>query len=329
MVLSHTEQHHASSTDLDTSDVESIDQKLRFATVQLREHYQIEDESPDSLEGAASPSPQLSSFGQASSEDNEYMTPLKEPTANPSYDQDEIDVEDPLFRPQQKPNVLSGGVYFNFRDNLYRTLKNNEVIDSESAIYHVGQDQCYYFSSKQIWKSLPFRNFPPETVFYWYRSGPLQIPNWPKRSSLLTPSTESPHVSFPNSAFKPVQTPINPPTNTPVAHLIPLQQPPTDQHRLFYGELTSQNLIPKHQYWSNPPERFDLDTPIPTICHISVENASGESMGPLGGCKATISLGNKRFTHDFIVCKKLTSSLVLGLDFSSHFQIGTDWTSDG
>ena len=53
--------------------------------------------------------------------------------------------------------------------------------------------------------------------------------------------------------------------------------------------------------------------------HISVKNASGESMGPLGVCKSTISLGNKRFTHDFIVCKNLTSSLVLGLDFSSHF----------
>ena len=73
VVLSHTEQHHASSTGMDTSDVESIDQKLRFATAQLREHYQIEDESPDSSEGAASPSPQLSSLGQASSEDNEYM----------------------------------------------------------------------------------------------------------------------------------------------------------------------------------------------------------------------------------------------------------------
>ena len=52
-------------------------------------------------------------------------------------------------------------------------------------------------------------------------------------------------------------------------------------------------------------------------------------MDPLGVCEATISLGNKQFTHIFIVCKNLTSSLVLGLDFSSHFRIGTDWTSDG
>ena len=31
----------------------------------------------------------------------------------------------------------------------------------------------------------------------------------------------------------------------------------------------------------------------------------------------------------FIVCRDLTSSLILGLDFSSQQQIGTDWTPDG
>ena len=122
---------------MDTSDVESIEQKLRFATAQLKERHQIADESLDSstVEDPRSPSPQLLSLGQESSENNEYMTPLKQ-TAT-SY-LDEIDVEDPLFRPQQRPNVLAGEVYFNFRDNLYRTLKNNEAINSQSAIYHVG-----------------------------------------------------------------------------------------------------------------------------------------------------------------------------------------------
>ena len=73
------------------------------------------------------------------------MTPLKQPATSYS---DEIDIEDPLFRPQERPNVLSGEVYFNFCDNLYHTLKNNEAINSQSAIYHVGQDECYYFSSR-------------------------------------------------------------------------------------------------------------------------------------------------------------------------------------
>ena len=186
LVFPQTERYTESSPGMVTSDAESIDQKLKFATTQLKERFRIEDNSLDATtpEEATSPSPQLSSLQQTASSDNEYMTPLKQPLENPHYFQDEIDVEDPLFRPQQRPSVLSGEVYFNFRDNLYCTLRKNEVIDPQSAIYHVGQDQCYYFSSNQMWKSVPLVDFPPETVFYWYRSGPLQIPNWPRRHSV-------------------------------------------------------------------------------------------------------------------------------------------------
>ena len=252
---------------MDTSDAESIDQQLRFATTQLKEHFRIEDDSPDTTmpEGAISPFPQLSSHGQTSSSENEYMTPWKQPLQNPHYFQDEMDVEDPLFRPQQKPSIMSGEVYFNFRDNLYRTLGKNEVIDSQSAIYHVGQDQCYYFSSNQMWKSVPLADFPPETVFYWYRSGPLQIPNWPRRHSLLTPQIESPPVSFPKSAFKPVQPPGNSPNNMPVARPLPIQQTSPSQHGLFNRNLGNQEDVDLQQYpvWSSRYPRHDLRTDIP------------------------------------------------------------------
>ena len=67
--------------------------------------------------------------------------------------------------------------------------------------------------------------------------------------------------------------------------------------------------------------------PLCQTSHISVKNASGQSMGPIGICRAKIILGPKSFTHDFIVCQDLTSSLILGLDFASKFKIGTDWTS--
>ena len=63
--------------------------------------------------------------------------------------------------------------------------------------------------------------------------------------------------------------------------------------------------------------------------HISVKNASGKSMEPMGICHTTIVLGPKSFKHSFIVCRHLTSSLILGLDFSSQHRIGTDWTHDG
>ena len=72
-----------------------------------------------------------------------------------------------------------------------------------------------------------------------------------------------------------------------------------------------------------------LQNPLCKTSHISVKNASGQSMGPIGICRTKIVLGPKSFTHDFIVCQDLTSSLILGLDFASKFKIGTDWTSDG
>ena len=61
---------------------------------------------------------------------------------------------------------------------------------------------------------------------------------------------------------------------------------------------------------------------------IKVKNASGINMGPIGICNETITLGPKNFSHAFIVCTDLTSSVILGLDFSSRFLIGTDWTKD-
>ena len=61
---------------------------------------------------------------------------------------------------------------------------------------------------------------------------------------------------------------------------------------------------------------------------IKVENVSGKSMEPIGLCEATATLGPKHFSHTFIMCRELTSSVILGLDFSSQFLIGTDWTKD-
>ena len=263
LVFPPSEQYIKSSPRMDASDAESVDQQFRFATMQLKEHFRIEDNT-DTItpEGATSPSLQLSSHGLTSSSENEYMTPWKQPFENLHYFQDEIDVEDPLFRPQQKPSVMSGEVYFNFRDNLYRTLGKNEVIDSQSAIYHVGRDQCYYLSSNQMWKSVPLADFPPNTVFYWYRSGPLQIPDWPRRYSLLMPQIESPTVAFPRSAFKPVQPPGNSPINMPVAHPLPIQRTSPFQHRQFNGNLGDQEGAQAYPVWSRSP-RQDLRTEIP------------------------------------------------------------------
>ena len=54
-----------------------------------------------------------------------------------------------------------------------------------------------------------------------------------------------------------------------------------------------------------------------------------KSMAPIGVYEVTVKLGKKNFTHSFIICKELTSAVILGLDFSNRFQIGSDWTPKG
>ena len=48
---------------------------------------------------------------------------------------------------------------------------------------------------------------------------------------------------------------------------------------------------------------------------VAVQTASGSSLGPLGFITSYITLGNKTFQHDFIVCKYLMRPLILGREF--------------
>ena len=69
-----------------------------------------------------------------------------------------------------------------------------------------------------------------------YRSGPLQLPDWPQIShSIMTPSpTGSPHVSFPPLAFKPIRPSGNSPTGMMMPHPTPIQpQNPIRQQMPF------------------------------------------------------------------------------------------------
>ena len=69
---------------------------------------------------------------------------------------------------------------------------------------------------------------------------------------------------------------------------------------------------------------------IPTeVQGLTVQNASGRNMQHVGMHKATITLGIKSFKHTFIICEELTSAIILGLDSSSRFRIGSDWICKG
>ena len=48
---------------------------------------------------------------------------------------------------------------------------------------------------------------------------------------------------------------------------------------------------------------------------VAVRSASGSSLSPLGFITSNITLGNKTFQHDFVVCKHLMRPLILGREF--------------
>ena len=84
---------------------------------------------------------------QIPSKDNKYVTPLQQPQdaylmSNYQNNVPELDVDESTYQQQQRPDVLRGEVYFNFHDDRYRLLHNNERIDPWSIIYHEGRDQC-------------------------------------------------------------------------------------------------------------------------------------------------------------------------------------------
>ena len=49
--------------------------------------------------------------------------------------------------------------------------------------------------------------------------------------------------------------------------------------------------------------------------NISVRSATGSNLTPIGLVYCSFELGKIKFDSDFIVCKNLTRSLILGRDF--------------
>ena len=65
-------------------------------------------------------------------------------------------------------------------------------------------------------------------------------------------------------------------------------------------------------------------------CYATVNQADGKtSLGPLGVIVLPITIGKSTYNHEFIVCKYLKTSVIVGLDFSSKFRIGIDWSLSG
>ena len=120
------------------------------------------------------------------------------------------------------------------------------------------------------WTSAPFMDFPHNTQYVLYRSGNLQTPDWPQmRHSLMTPSPspQSPHVSFPPTAFQPVKS-HDPQMTNPLNHSTPMQLV-LDQHPQhiatfipntshFQSTITPRKLWP--QCHPSQYQNYQLDT---------------------------------------------------------------------
>ena len=70
-------------------------------------------------------------------------------------------------------------------------------------------------------------------------------------------------------------------------------------------------------------------TKIQFIQNISVRSATGSNLSPLGLINCSFELGKAKFNSDFIVCKNLTRSLILGRDFLIWNHVTVQYADDG
>ena len=62
---------------------------------------------------------------------------------------------------------------------------------------------------------------------------------------------------------------------------------------------------------------------------VAVRSASGSSSAPVGFMTCNITLGNKTFQHDFIVCKHLMRPLILGREFLYENELKVYYSKTG
>ena len=62
---------------------------------------------------------------------------------------------------------------------------------------------------------------------------------------------------------------------------------------------------------------------------LKVTTASGESIAPVGMIECPFTIGEKNFSHNFIICEKMRRPMILGFDFLMRHRIGTGWCPEG
>ena len=62
---------------------------------------------------------------------------------------------------------------------------------------------------------------------------------------------------------------------------------------------------------------------------VAVRSASDSSLAPVGFITCNITLGNKTFQHDFVVCKHLMRPLILGREFLFENELKVYYSKTG
>ena len=60
-----------------------------------------------------------------------------------------------------------------------------------------------------------------------------------------------------------------------------------------------------------------------------VISTDGSNLGPIRVVMCSLILGAHEFKHNFIVCKDLFCTVILGLDFSQDFRVEINWSKQG
>ena len=80
---------------------------------------------------------------------------------------------------------------------------------------------------------------------------------------------------------------------------------------------------------SEETHRVHGSGPLKSLFNINVRSASGTNLEPMGVATYTFTLGNKCYTQSFIVCRKLTRSIILGGDFLKMNKLHVGWSKQG
>ena len=105
---------------MESSDAESIDRQLRYATSQmLRQHYQFDDDDQSTTSEDHTSSRDINRGRTDTPSDSQYINPIRQSPLLPNNEQPlELDVDTPLPHLHEKPHNLLGEVYFNHKINI-------------------------------------------------------------------------------------------------------------------------------------------------------------------------------------------------------------------